>query len=367
MRNKKNIFYIFTYLFWVFIITFSFNKYAYEINETNAKIRVLTTSGNLSAREFDDNGFAFSHSPRIGQFKSPFYIVHYGLIYSDSLKKFLPDEKKNLSHWRTDPSLKYWNIPPKSDEQNYEKYFYNMASWLVDNQEEYMNGYHYLYNFDWPYKGYPTGQLSSPWWSGLTDGYAINLLLRAYDYFGEEKFLHTATNAYNSIIKNISDGGSVNHINNDIWIEEYVDPRFDGQDMSFVLNGMIYATYGIMAYEDYIGKAEYSSLLASSIINNITRFDTGGWSNYDLIGNPANIKYHKIHYILVEDLINRGFSINIELLNSWKKGFKNPGLYYVLKGPVSVAYYHFIASYILLILLPIIMVILTRMINCRKK
>ena len=59
---------------------------------------------------------------------------------------------------------------------------------------------HLLYDFDWPYAAYPDGKLKAPWWSGLTDAYATTLLLRAWDCFGDQRYLDTAKQLYSSAI-----------------------------------------------------------------------------------------------------------------------------------------------------------------------
>lgn len=361
MNKKIKIFLFFGGLLWIVGTLFIFNKYAYNINEFNAKFRVLVTSGKLSHRNFDENGFAISTSPRIGDFISPFYVVHYGLIYSEELKDKISSDKLKQFHWREDPSLEYWNVPPVGDNINYEEYFYNMAEWLVDNIQYFSGGYHYVYDFDWPYKGYPDGGLKAGWWSGLTDGYAIVLLLRAHEYFEDERFFDTATLLYNSLLKDIQEGGSVNYIDGNIWIEEYIDPRFSGSDMSYVLNGMIYATYGIISYENKNNKQLYSEGLIQSITSSLSKFDLSGWSSYDLIGNSANIKYHNIHYSLLQDLRDREYNIDHDVLRSWEKGYNNPGLYFILKGPISMAYYHFLATFIFVIFFPIFTYLTTKL------
>lgn len=342
---------VFVLLAAIIVTSFIFNKYAYEILEFNADFRVLIKNGTFKKRDFTHEGLPVSNSPRIGEFVSPFYVVHYGLIYSSHY-----DNKFKGEHWEKDSSLEYWNVHPDFDSLKNEEYFYNTARWLVDNLEMYKGGYHYLYKFDWPYKNYPSGKLSADWWSGLTDGYAIILLLRAYDYFNEPQFKDAADKIYSTLLNKVEQGGSVNYLNNDLWIEEYVDPRFKGSEMSYVLNGMIYASYGVSAYESYfLIKDGYKDKLAQSILNNLSRFDLDGWSSYDLIGNSNNVKYHNIHYILLVDLIAKCESVlcenNLnEMQKSWKNGFENPGFYFLIKGPISFAYFHFIASFIIILM-----------------
>lgn len=338
------------FLWCVFIISI-FNYYAYEVEAFNAAVRVFAKSGSADIRSFDERGLAISNSPRIGTFISPFYVVHYGLIYSDGLMK-------GGEHWHNDPSIAFWNVhPPKVKQATRVEFFRNSADWLVSNVTQY-NGYsHFVYDFDWPYKNYPNGYLKSPWWSGLTDGYAIILLLRAHDYFGDDRYLALAESLYRSVLAPTDAGGSLSELNGCPWIEEYVDPRVHSSQMSFVLNGMVYASYGISAFEKYTKltlDSAMSDKLLACIEENINIFDKQRWSYYDAIKNSANIKYHAVNYALVRDLKESYpaiFSSNNfkSVVSSWEIGLKNSGFFYIIEGPKSLAYYHFLLMLIVAI------------------
>lgn len=350
-----------TVVIWVISVSVFFNIYAYQIVEINAKFRVFVTSGKFEHRVFNVEGLPVSQSPRMEDFVSPFYVVHYGLYYSTNIVK----NKYNYEsiHWRNDPSLEYWNVPPDINEvKNFKKYFYNCADWLANHVDYRFGAAHFLYNFDWPYKGYPSGQLRAPWWSGLTDGYAIVLLLRAYEYFGEERFVAIAKDLYESVLLSIDKGGSLSRLDGMPWIEEYVDPRFEAEHMAYVFNGMVYATYGIEAYEEFFNiKSGRSKELYSAVFKFVDRFNNKGWSYYDLIGNSNNIKYHKIHAIILKDLLMRQGAMAaphlFNILNEWNETANSPGFYYVLRGPAGIALYHFICLYFLLIFFPLVIYI----------
>ncbi len=358
MRAKK----AFLYLFWVLFISIIFNRYAYDINQVNANIRVLVRTGTFSIREFTKEGLPISYSPRIGEYQSPFYVVHYAIYYSENMR----DDNKGY-HWRNDPSLKYWNVPPDiKDIEESKLKFKSCVDWLVDNlQYDNYGNSHFFYNFDWKYNGYPNGGLRAPWWSGLTDAYAIIPLLRAYDLFKDIKYLNAAEELYYSSTTSFKEGGSLTTLSNgDLWIEEYADPRVKNiNNLAFVFNGMVYSTYGIKSYERYVNKNRYSNQLTRSILRNVSQFNKNGWSNYDLLGTPSNIKYHKIHSALLEDLITNISAINSskdikigtlkELAGYWDTTSKKfPGLYYIMYGPRGVSYFHFLFIFFLVLSLP---------------
>jgi hypothetical protein len=328
-----------------------FNLFAYEINELNTVIRVYIKEGKTAHRQFDKNGIPISYSARLDSFTSPFYVVHYGILYSESIRK---QNEFSGFHWRDDPSLQYWNVPPNDNEiAEFEKRFKHASLWVLNHIDHQHGRAHLIYDFDWPYSNYPSGRLLAPWWSGLTDGYAIILLLRAYDYFQDERFLLAAEQLYNSVLTPVQEGGSLTYLDDHIWIEEYVDPRVSDGKMAYVLNGMIYATYGVEAYERFRSiKDGFSDRLYKSIASNIPLFDKSGWSYYDLIGNASSIKYHKIHVALLSDILARrkGYKDCVEnscaeILSRWSRASANSGIYYAWVGQKTFSYYHFLLSY----------------------
>jgi len=337
------------------VVSFIFNKYAYEIQEFNAMVRIFLITGNFVPERTFRDGIPISHSPRIGDYISPFYVIHYGLVYSNTLCSLKKIHNNVLC--KTDSSLKYWNVPIEvHNEKEASLLFKNTLEWLSKNVS-YVNGKaHFIYNFDWPYKNYVNGKVTAPWWSGLTDAYAIILLLRGYDYFKEEKYLKLAKELYQSVLSLVETGGDLNNVLVP-WIEEYIDPKVEPKFYPHVLNGMIYAYKGIETYEDFV-KADrrVGRMLFESILKLLPRFSNGNhWSYYDLIGSSANIKYHKIHVALLKDILNKieqhsefkelYYTKLLKIYKSWKLGAENAGLFYILNGPRSTAYYHFIISF----------------------
>lgn len=362
------------FLIWVVLISFIFNKYAYEIFEFNTKIRVFIKEGKTAHREFDEKGLPVSYSARIGEYQSPFYVVHYAILYSENINH---NKGKNNLVWREDPSLEYWNIHPDlSDKAKNKAYFKHSVDWLVDNIDYSLNGKaHYLYNFDWPYKGFNNNKLEKGWWSGLTDAYAIIPLLRAYEIYGDERYYKVASDLYNSVLSEYEEYGSLTYLNRYPWIEEYMDTNIVSQEqLPYVFNGMVYSTFGIQAYESLNKESKnISNKLLESILRNVEKFDNNGWSYYDLYNNSNNIKYHLVHTSLLDFLINNDFKrINSKqdfilskyILESWSEKKENLGFNYLIYGNKSFAYYHFILTYVFFIL---ILPLFFGLFKCKKK
>ncbi|MCO5064446.1 MAG: D-glucuronyl C5-epimerase family protein [Rhizobiaceae bacterium] len=321
------------------------NSYAQEISDLNAGLRSYLTGGPSSVRSFSSDGLPRSYSPHVeGGIISPFYVVHYGILYSETCRK---SAFAGSYHWSHDASLAYWPFPP--DDISIEK-FKASADWLVENARVGDRGLaHLFYNFDWPYQFYPDGKLKAPWWSGLTDAYATTLLLRAWDCFGDRKYLDTAKRLYESAIAPISTGGSLSLLNGAPWIDEYVDPRMPPEELSKVLNGMIYSYHAIRGYEAFAGTGKMSSALRTSIYMNLRLYDMGYWSRYDALGSIANIKYHAIQTALIEDRrLNDGTLDGLAI--RWKIGRAFPVLFYTMFGPPSVSKVQFVMTLVAMFL-----------------
>lgn len=355
------------YLVFIYIIlSFTlFNIFAYEIYQFNDKVRVFLMNGKSNVRTFDSNGIPVSHSRKIDNFISPFYVIHYGIIYSNIIK----EKKFNESeHWKDDPSLKYWNVQINDINKEKAKFFFkNTLDWLEKNIS-YTNGKaHFIYNFEWVYSGYPNGKLSNPWWSGLTDSYAIILFLRAYDIFNDNKYLILANDLYNSVITDFNQYGSLTKLNKSPWIEEYVDPINinTNNKMSFVLNGMIYSTYSIYAYEKYKNINHFQKKLFESIENNLLNYIDNSWIKYDLIGNDTNMKYYLVTKSLIDRLKKDGF-LNGEIKDHIKimSSFDNLlAVNYILNGARSTSWLQFTIFFLIVVFLPLYYIIFRKLKN----
>lgn len=320
---------------------FVISLFGHQIEGFNASIRNYLVQGQLEKFRFKD-GIPTQTNARKGTYQSPFYVVHFGMIYSDSCEKA---QDKSKYHWLSDETRDAWRgDPPAATTNN----FRSALNWLTGNVTVLPDGSaHFIYDFDWPYQTYPNGKLSSGWWSGLTDGYAILLLLRGYDCFEDKRYLDLASALYQTLKKPVSDGGSTVMWAGKPWIEEYVEPKAsDPAALSRVLNGMAYSYFGVRAYEELHGDDKFSRELRSSISHHLDTFDLGVWSFYDALGNRANIKYHKVNTRLLQDERLSGVA-SLSLLARWQIGVWFSGVYLFL-GPISWALLHMWLTFFLL-------------------
>ena len=291
---------IYLLLLSVFISYTLFYNFEYEVNEINSKVRTFLVHGKFTVRNFDEKGIPHSFNARQGKFVSPYYVAHYGLNYSDSIKDEV-DNKARKVLWWDDPTADFWNVKAPITliaEVN----FKHSLDWIVGNVTEINGITHLPYTFEWKYKHLSINKLKPIWWSGLTDSLAMNLLLRGYAYYGEDRYLKLAKKLYTSLITDIRNQGSLDL--DRMFVIEYASSEIPYGKYAYVLNGGYYAYKNIKAYEEYF-KIEKPILnqLRQSLIQNLSSYFDDGWSYYDSIGNLANIKYNNINYSLALDLL----------------------------------------------------------------
>ncbi len=200
---------------------------------------------------FDENGVPMCGDESGGYFYSTVNICQFGfIILADYLEK--PNEK--------DYNLLIACID-KLEESKYEDP--NIVKWVnnYDNKR---------YN------------IPAPWSSAMDSGEALSFYLRVYQLTKEEHLLSTAMKIYNFLKIDFSQGG-VRRVDEKgyVWLEEYPsDPP------SYVLNGFIYAILGLYDLYRVTESKEVKEDIDCFILtlkDNIHRFDSGYWSQYDLL------------------------------------------------------------------------------------
>ena len=176
-------------------------------------------------------------------------------------------------------------------DKNNKDLFLKLANWLKTNQD--VNG-------GWinPWMYLRSSTVSN--YSGLAQGEAISVMIRAYKLTGSESFLEACNKAYDLMLKPIDEGGCAVYSDNKIYIEEYPEiPR------STVLNGWIFASFGVYDLMLVTSKASiqkvYTSILRS-VEQSLDLYDSGSWSYYDLNGTIEIQFYHSLHITLLDTL-----------------------------------------------------------------
>ncbi|MEM1510466.1 MAG: D-glucuronyl C5-epimerase family protein [Thermofilaceae archaeon] len=134
-----------------------------------------------------------------------------------------------------------------------------------------------------------------PWVSGMAQGLAISVMLRAFVSTKNSMFLEYAEQFANVMLSDIESGGALYVDSRGVWIEEY-PAEFPPKH---VLNGLIFSIIGL--YELTLFNRKYSKILSKIILTiekNISLYDLGFWSKYD-IEHCADLKYHLLNTILI--------------------------------------------------------------------
>lgn len=211
-----------------------------------------------------------------------------------------------------------YNLYKKTKNYIYNEKFIQMANWLLNNIEKNKYGiFVWNHKFDWEY--FQT--LKAPWYSALAQGQGISLLMRAFIETKEDKYLLTANKAFEALIKEIKNGGTLFiDKNKNWWLEEYlVEPP------SHVLNGFIWALWGVYDYFLVTKEKKAFNLYENclkTLNENLYRYDIGYWSLYDLSNNRlrtiASHFYHNLHIVQLNIMYKlTGNNIFFEYSKKW--------------------------------------------------
>jgi len=175
--------------------------------------------------------------------------------------------------------------------------FLEAAGWMVDNLEPNAAGIRvWKHHFDWEYRT----PLPSGWYSALSQGQGISLLVRAHAETGDARYVEAAAAAFESFLHEMEEGG-VAHTDSDgfLWFEEtVVEPP------THILNGFMWAAWGVYDYALHTEDATAHRLFDEAVRTlraRLGRFDIGYWSLYDQAGtrlpNAASAFYHALHVV----------------------------------------------------------------------
>ena len=190
-----------------------------------------------------------------------------------------------------------YNLFRREGDPERRKKLFLTADWLCDHLEQNTHGLAvWNHHFDWEYRD----MLRAPWYSALAQGQGISLLVRAHKESCESRYLDAAQRVLVSFKRPIAEGGvSFTDERGDLWFEEYiVSPP------THILNGFIWASWGIYDYALATGDAsarELFSRAVKTLVNNLDRYDLGFWSLYEQSGTllpmVASAFYHRLHIV----------------------------------------------------------------------
>lgn len=218
---------------------------------------------------------------------------------------------------------KYLQTRASSDRQR----FLTLADWFVlQGQRHPTNGVLWSYDFD-----YPPG-LKAPWFSSLAQSVAISVLLRAYLWTDDSKYLDIARGSFQTFKLSVSEGGvSMRDGAGHLFFEETVPVR-----IYHILNGFISTLWGIYEYAVVAQDHHAETLLGeglSSLKYYLPEYDIGWASLYSLyhlharsrLKDVASPFYQEFH-VLQLNVLHRltGWTIFAEYSKRWKSYLLNP-------------------------------------------
>lgn len=169
-------------------------------------------------------------------------------------------------------------------------------------------------------------QLDDGWISGMYQGQALSLYLRAYQYFKLEEYLHSAEKIFSSFSIPWEEGGFVRKDSSGcLWFEEY-----PGKQPSYVLNGFIYSILGILDFYR-VTKNETAKTIwddcVQTLTKNLHRYDVWYWSVYDQLKKQLVSYYYmkNVHIPLLKIMHQlTNLPIFLSYSKKWGKNLNNP-------------------------------------------
>ncbi len=171
------------------------------------------------------------------------------------------------------------------------------VNFLLSTSVEFDDAVYFPIPFDYQVNQQEDGFLSAPWYSGMTQGTALSVLIRTFHITGDSTYLTYADKVFNSFSRLHGESEPWTVLVDSCgcyWIEEYpVWPP------SMTLNGFIWAVYGLYEYYLITGNekaAEIIDLSLSSLKNYIPLFRRPGKPSYYGLrfGHYAG-GYHMMH------------------------------------------------------------------------
>lgn len=152
----------------------------------------------------------------------------------------------------------------------------------------------------WEYE-YPFSyDLEPPWVSALAQGMGAEILCKAFEVSGGQRYKEAAGRALDALYVEVKDGGvTYKDSDSEWWYEEFVGK---GAKVSRALNGMMYALLSIHEYSTDCSDGRTRVLWSKGLQclkSRLMTYDAGWWTYYDALGTIASKSYHGVHIDLL--------------------------------------------------------------------
>ena len=250
-------------------------------------------------------------------------------FYRGPMREGFPLRNQNRESWQLLPStvcqlaLGLYENWLQDDNDKHLDQFFRCAEWLVKNHVPCAGKRAgWLYHFDHTRLG-----IKAPFISAMGQGQGISVLVRAHQLTQKPLYLDTARRALAAFHTDVTEGGVLARLaDGDVFFEEY-----PCQPFSHILNGHLFASWGLYDYAVYEGDQYYQQLFdqgTNTLIKMLPQYDLGYWTRYGLFPHPrpniASPFYHELHIAQMQAMYKlTDNSVFLDFANKWERQFDN--------------------------------------------
>jgi hypothetical protein len=234
----------------IYLIFLLNNLFAQQLNHYTCFVDRIEISKWLKngKRSFDKNGVIKNNKQY-----HPLGIVHYGLLNHNEFLK----TKDSSYYYKLLDQISYFKDTSKIDLS-------------IDGK-----------GIGLPYN-YKHADLTPPWYSGMTQGSALSLLLRYRSLTNDKEIDSIIEKIAYQMISPVDKNGSIGKTSEGYtWIEEYPNSKKSPQ----VLNGFINGLIGLKEYTDHFTKDTLAKRIHDECYESLklclSKYDMNNWSNYN--------------------------------------------------------------------------------------
>ena len=207
-------------------------------------------------------------------------------------------------------ALGCYDLYLRTKEESYIRKFIQCVEWTLTHQDDggrWNNFSHYC-----PKTPY----------GAMAQGEAASVLVRAYVYTKEQKYLDAAKKAIDFMLLPLNEGGTTKYEGEDAFLMEYTFKNV-------VMNGFIFSWWGLY---DYVvathDGGKYKQALDNtmkSLVKILPKFKCGYWSMYSLDRLIASPFYHNLNIAQMQAMYQlTGEQIFDDYAKRWTRQQKNP-------------------------------------------
>lgn len=266
----------------------------------------------------DEKGIPYSEygeykGIQIGQQRSVLSVAERGLVYWNRF--FSSAESSVLLSYDWDHRYPFNKDREPTSQAMAESMLFACADWLIEDIVEFSAS-----NFSAWVHPYAISYHTKPLWkSAHTQAVGLQLLARAYELSGNNKYLAPTDQLLNAFEVAVEDGGLLRRTKQGgYWYDKLADAS---NDQPMILNGMLFSLLGLYDFSTRRRSAKARHLFDHGIqgcLPCLEYYDLGDWSAYDIFGKRASPHYHEVH---IQQLARLGKVSGIAQLKEYAEKF----------------------------------------------